>query len=314
MRFASTWLNASHTCPHWPVCFERVRACKPYAMEAGPSRDVGKQPCATASPPPCAVQPNSASHASTSTNCPGNDAPDPSPAQVRQEVWRVLLLAPNIIGYARLMLAGTAWVCAGPAALPGPAAALFLASFCLDAVDGAVARRYNQASAFGAWVDVWVDNLSRGCLWVLACPHGLGLLAVMLEMSTFLATFSAGGIMIANTSTRSDSGSSVGAAAAEAVEAAEAMAQQGGVFAAAPPWVELLMGAHFRTPLGALMVLGLMGCPMWLWARSALPALPLPWAAVGCVVVAGRLLAAAVEVWVLHRFLLGLLVSNLKEL
>ncbi|KAL6751272.1 CDP-alcohol phosphatidyltransferase-domain-containing protein [Haematococcus lacustris] len=286
MRFASTWLNASHTCPHWPVCFERVRACKPYAMEAGPSRDVGKQPCATASPPPCAVQPNSASHASTSTNCPGNDAPDPSPAQVRQEVWRVLLLAPNIIGYARLMLAGTAWVCAGPAALPGPAAALFLASFCLDAVDGAVARRYNQASAFGAWLDVWVDNLSRGCLWVLACPHGLGLLAVMLEMSTFLATFSAGG----------------------------AGWKQGGVFAAAPPWVELLMGAHFRTPLGALMVLGLMGCPMWLWARSALPALPLPWAAVGCVVVAGRLLAAAVEVWVLHRFLLGLLVSNLKEL
>lgn len=198
----------------------------------------------------------------------------------------MLLLAPNIIGYARLMLAGTAWVCAGPAALPGPAAALFLASFCLDAVDGAVARRYNQASAFGAWLDVWVDNLSRGCLWVMACPHGLGLLAVMLEMSTFLATFSAGG----------------------------AGWKQGGVFAAAPPWVELLMGAHFRTPLGALMVLGLMGCPMWLWARSALPNLPLPWAAVGCVVVAGRLLAAAVEVWVLHRFLLVLLVSNLKEM
>jgi phosphatidylglycerophosphate synthase len=32
-------------------------------------------------------------------------------------------------------------------------------------VDGWVARRLEQTSRFGAWLDVVVDNLSRGMLW-----------------------------------------------------------------------------------------------------------------------------------------------------
>jgi phosphatidylglycerophosphate synthase len=33
------------------------------------------------------------------------------------------------------------------------------------AVDGWAARRFNQVSTFGAWLDVIIDNIGRGILW-----------------------------------------------------------------------------------------------------------------------------------------------------
>ncbi|KAK2511030.1 hypothetical protein Q9233_017267 [Columba guinea] len=49
---------------------------------------------------------------------------------------------------------------------PGPAAALYGASAALDAVDGAVARRLNQGTRFGAMLDMLTDRLSSMCLLV----------------------------------------------------------------------------------------------------------------------------------------------------
>lgn len=74
---------------------------------------------------------------------------------------QVLLLPPNVIGHLRLLLALTA------AALgPRPASLLlFSASLALDAVDGWLARRLGQATAFGALYDVAIDNLTRALLW-----------------------------------------------------------------------------------------------------------------------------------------------------
>ena len=47
---------------------------------------------------------------------------------------------------------------------------------------------------------------------------------------------------------------------------------------------------------------GLMGCPLWLWARRFLPPGSLAAAPTwGLVLLPGRLLAAAVECWVLQR-------------
>lgn len=38
-----------------------------------------------------------------------------------------------------------------------------------------------------------------------------------------------------------------------------------GCFADAPGWVQALMANNFRTPLGAFMIAGLSGLPLWLW-------------------------------------------------
>ena len=38
------------------------------------------------------------------------------------------------------------------------------------AVDGWAARRFNQVSRFGAWLDVIIDNIGRGILWTKVSP------------------------------------------------------------------------------------------------------------------------------------------------
>lgn len=43
-------------------------------------------------------------------------------------------------------------------------------------------------SAFGAYLDVLLDVLGRGYLWMLCAPPPLGYTVVMLEMATFGAT------------------------------------------------------------------------------------------------------------------------------
>lgn len=45
---------------------------------------------------------------------------------------------------------------------------VFAIAALLDAVDGHVARAYNQCSAFGVVLDVVADNVLRACLWMTA--------------------------------------------------------------------------------------------------------------------------------------------------
>ena len=70
----------------------------------------------------------------------------------------------------------------------------------------------------------------------------------------------------------------------------------------APYWVRGVMHNGFRSPAGALAIAGLHGTPLWMYARRNLP--PGSWVAAdgwGLLLIPGRLLAAAVEVWVLAR-------------
>ena len=53
---------------------------------------------------------------------------------------------------------------------PAAYAAGYAACALLDGLDGALARRLGQASAYGAFLDVAVDNISRSALWSLALP------------------------------------------------------------------------------------------------------------------------------------------------
>ncbi|GIL89572.1 hypothetical protein Vretimale_1874 [Volvox reticuliferus] len=192
---------------------------------------------------------------------------------MKPSILKVLLYIPNLICYGRLaLLAAAAFV---SSARPGHAVVLLLINFILDGVDGALARRLCQTSAFGSFLDVAVDLASRGLVWSWAAPGGFGAAVLLLEAIAFAC---------------------IHAAAGPAWKDARH-------FAGGPFWVRAVMANGFKTPSGCLAVAGLMGCPLWLWARRVLPESPWSNPVLGAVLVAGRLLAAAVEVWVVGRHL-----------
>ncbi|XP_022093325.1 CDP-diacylglycerol--inositol 3-phosphatidyltransferase 1-like [Acanthaster planci] len=94
---------------------------------------------------------------------------------------------PNIIGYVRLLLLLVSWFFLKQ---PPWFLGFYLTSFFLDFVDGAVARRLHQTSAFGAWLDVAIDNFGRGMLWTSLFRWGYFVSA--LEWCTFVCTHTAG--------------------------------------------------------------------------------------------------------------------------
>ncbi|KAI3354665.1 hypothetical protein L3Q82_019162, partial [Scortum barcoo] len=194
---------------------------------------------------------------------------------------QVLLYWPNIVGYFRIALVVAAW-----AAFASPSLFVCLYSLCiaLDGVDGWLARRLNQSSRFGAWLDVVVDNLGRGMLWSLLfevwwlqnsqhIQYPWGWLVCSLEWCVF----------VCNHNARGDHWKSS--------------------FATSPRLTRAIMANGFRTPLGTWVVSGLHCLPLWLYGYqwgllSHWLYLPL-WIQTGGTVllVAGRLLALSVEVW-----------------
>lgn len=84
-------------------------------------------------------------------------------------------------------------------------------------------------------------------------------------------------------------------------------------FATAPPWVSAVMKNGFKTPPGCLAIAGLMGLPLWLYALRWLPGTLLAAAPLGIVLVAGRVLCAAVEFWVLASHLDALLAADIAS-
>jgi CDP-diacylglycerol--inositol 3-phosphatidyltransferase len=115
---------------------------------------------------------------------------------------QVLLLPPNAVCLLRLLLALAA-AAAAPSAAP-LAFWLFAVSLALDALDGWLARQLQQETAFGAFLDVAVDNFTRALLWCAAaagCGRGSGsgmasawaALPIALEGVTFACTHAGGG-------------------------------------------------------------------------------------------------------------------------
>eukprot|EP00051_Salpingoeca_urceolata_P032924 m.18076 g.18076 ORF g.18076 m.18076 type:complete len:227 (-) comp5616_c0_seq1:51-731(-) len=186
-------------------------------------------------------------------------------------VLQVLLWAPNVVGYVRICLVLAAFE------VYRDNWHVFLALYCtqavLDAVDGYLARKLDQCSAFGAWLDVAVDNIGRGLLWVQIFP-ARGFYVPALEFIVFVSTHTHG-------------------------------AHWKRDFETAPGWVQRVMHNGFRTPIGSFVIAGIHVLPIWLFVRqTALDASLFGLSefvslAVLALLVAGRVLGAAVEVWVL---------------
>ncbi|GMH39104.1 hypothetical protein BSKO_07002 [Bryopsis sp. KO-2023] len=195
--------------------------------------------------------------------------------EMRSET-QVLLLIPNVVGYVRVALLLAA-IAAAPRCLV-LCWWCFLVNFALDGLDGALARRLGQTSSFGAFLDVIVDNVTRGVLWAWTLQGPISALPVILEMLAFVCTHRGGG-----------------------------SEWRTGYFSNAPWWVKEVIRNGFKSPCGFVAITGLMGCPLWLWARRFLPDTMYSSQYIGWMVVPGRVLAAAVELWIIKRHLQGLL-------
>lgn len=196
------------------------------------------------------------------------------------EERRILLYVPNLIGYVRAGCLVVCWWAVG--AWPALALAFYCLQAVLDAVDGWAARRLHQASTFGAWLDVAVDNSGRAMIWSLVWRGGW--LVASLEWLCFVCNSSAGGRWKEE------------------------------LIAAGPLLCRRVMENGFYQPWGALAVAGLHVLPIWLMAlqHDLLARLPvaLVWASLA-VLVAGRLLAASVELWCLWAHVRGLLRADI---
>ncbi|CAB1341407.1 unnamed protein product [Coregonus sp. 'balchen'] len=76
----------------------------------------------------------------------------------------IFLFVPNLIGYARIVLALLAFYLMP--CCPVPAVFFYLLSALLDAFDGHAARALNQGTKFGAMLDMLTDRCATMCLLV----------------------------------------------------------------------------------------------------------------------------------------------------
>lgn len=180
----------------------------------------------------------------------------------------ICFYVPNIIGYIRLALVLAAWSGFNNPALFLPC---YVSSIILDGIDGWIARRLNQTSRFGAWLDVIVDNTGRSMVWNMLFQRGW--LISALEWCVFVCNHSAFGVQWKNS------------------------------FKESPYWVKAVMAKGFKTPLGVLTIAGLHVLPVWLYGyhhgvlSSTFDISRWFQGLVLLVLIAGRLLCMSVEMW-----------------
>jgi len=79
-------------------------------------------------------------------------------------VGNIFLFIPNLIGYSRVILAGASLYYMSYH--PNYCTILYSLSCLLDALDGYAARKFNQATKFGAVLDMVTDRCTTSCLLV----------------------------------------------------------------------------------------------------------------------------------------------------
>ncbi|XP_065831345.1 CDP-diacylglycerol--glycerol-3-phosphate 3-phosphatidyltransferase-like [Oscarella lobularis] len=176
----------------------------------------------------------------------------------------VFFFLPNLIGYARLSLLLVSFVF-----FDFPILFLFIygLSAALDGFDGYVARKWKQTSAFGAWLDVVTDNISRSMVWCHITSWGFFVSG--LEWCVFVCTHTYG-------------------------------SQWKNEFDKAPWWAKKIMAHGFKTLHGFVAITGLFVLPLWIYGMQHGLHRPFPaWFYLGglAFLVIGRLMSLAVEIW-----------------
>ncbi|RDD38040.1 CDP-diacylglycerol--inositol 3-phosphatidyltransferase [Trichoplax sp. H2] len=178
---------------------------------------------------------------------------------------KILFYVPNLIGYARLLLLAISCVYFDDTI---PFLYLYSISIILDGFDGYFARKLNQISAFGAWLDVVIDNLGRTMLWCFLHLK-IGFVFISIEWLAFVCLHTAGPLWKTS-------------------------------FSNAPFWVAAVMAKGFKTLPGILAIAGLNVLPLWLYKfqyNIKLPFNDILDTVIFPSLVIGRLLCMAVELW-----------------
>jgi CDP-diacylglycerol--inositol 3-phosphatidyltransferase len=201
---------------------------------------------------------------------------------MRQRV-PVALYVPNLLGYARILSAFlglylssthpvlTIWVWSGSASL--------------DLFDGILARRFNQCSQLGIYIDIVADIVLRTCCWLAAvvASKSRSLLfcvcvIISMEWFTMVATQLHATHNQQHWKTQRDN----------------------------DPWlVREVFSSNFKSPLGILTIYGLFFANMLTYAcqqpvlRESIPFFMF-WMYVAY---AGRAVAMCVEIWLCYNFL-----------
>ena len=158
---------------------------------------------------------------------------------------------------------------------------------------GCLARKLDQCSAFGAWLDVFIDNFARGATWVLAAPR-LGMFVVAVEWTVFCFT------------------------------AAVSAEWKHKCFHSAPWFVKRLMSNNFINPIGIIAIAGLHFLPALQYVHHVCETPALKAAAVCSVyealgyplwiiLVTGRLFCLFSECWVISRSLMAMLDTDAQR-
>ena len=106
---------------------------------------------------------------------------------------RVIFYVPNIIGYIRL-ICGISIVVFHAFEYYESVVVVYATSVVLDFFDGYFARKLNQCSKFGEFLDVLADNISRTMLWICVLTRLsqvewiIGIMPIMLEWICFVSS------------------------------------------------------------------------------------------------------------------------------
>ncbi|XP_039253845.2 uncharacterized protein LOC120330921 [Styela clava] len=190
--------------------------------------------------------------------------------------WDIFFFIPNLIGYLRLLLIGVSWYYIE---YPSFFIPVYMINVILDGIDGWAARKFNQISDFGAVLDVIVDLIGRGMVWCYISKFGYAVIAF--EWIVF----------IGNTERASGK-------------------QWKSSFEKVPNFVSLVMNKGFKTPLGAVAIIGLHILPPWLYmlkmnvlSVSIMSNLHF----ITILLVMARMVCAVVELWCFYKYMQCLL-------
>mmetsp|Transcript_5136 Transcript_5136/g.11124 ORF Transcript_5136/g.11124 Transcript_5136/m.11124 type:complete len:312 (-) Transcript_5136:153-1088(-) len=232
--------------------------------------------------------------------------------------WPVILYLPNLMGYLRIILS---FIGLKHALQQQSHNALntWITAALLDLVDGIVARRLNQLSQFGVFLDVMADNILRTTVWISAmieisksdsswendilCVWAA--IVISLEWITFFCAQS-------NRTNRNGD---------QTVHWKDVKRTSVEEENRPPPfWVQAVFKNNFRSFFGIFAIFGLFVAPLgtYVWyadrlAKITWPSRILSERNMSILIImsyAGRFLSAMVELWLCYNFFRGVIATD----
>jgi phosphatidylglycerophosphate synthase len=224
----------------------------------------------------------------------------PSDSEFKRKL-PVLLYLPNLLGYARILLAF--WgLYESQQHRPIKASWIWVTSASLDLFDGMAARLLDQCSQLGVLLDVAADNLLRTCFW-MAAVASTG--ATSGDSSNFLLLLFSTWVISLEWITMICS----------QLHAATSGDHWKNCRTNDPRWIQSIFANNFRTPQGVLCIGGLFGAGYMAYAQTQpklVTAIPY-FFVLRNVAFVGRGITMIAELWVCGGYLSHVVAKDTKR-